>query len=88
MNTYELTIELLSTKWPLKAKVIYQEVKQQKQVSYQAIHKTLKQMVKEKVLVKEKQEYKINLEYLTSTRKKWETIEQKYTNKQNILKIK
>ncbi|MCX6803779.1 MAG: hypothetical protein NTY48_04390 [Candidatus Diapherotrites archaeon] len=83
MKTPEIILELLSQKWPLKAKPIYYKIIKQKQVSYQSIHKTLQKMVKQKILTKEKQEYSINIKYITLMRKKWETIEQKQNNNQN-----
>lgn len=78
MKIHELALELLSKKWPLTARVIYFEIKKQKLVSYQAVHKALKQMVKEKILAKEGQKYQINSEYIAKMREKWVTIEQKY----------
>ncbi|MBU2100289.1 hypothetical protein KKG83_03830 [Candidatus Micrarchaeota archaeon] len=72
-------IEVLSENWPLTAKQIY--IKLQRNygvsVSYQAVHKQLKQMIEEKMLSKKKTEYCINKEWIEKIQKNTELIAEK-----------
>jgi len=55
-STQDLIIEILSNEWPLTTKQIHNRLKRNhaKNISYQAAHKTIKQMLEEKILLKEK----------------------------------
>lgn len=78
MKLHDLIIEILSKQKQLRAKVIFEEIKIQKPLTYQAIHKELNKMVKKNILCKEKQQYSINLEYVSKNKKKWEEIEKRF----------
>jgi predicted transcriptional regulator len=79
MKICDLIVELLSKEQHLCANEIFEKI--QKPVTYQAVHKTLKQMVEEKVLCKEKQLYSISLEYVIENKRKWEKIEKQLRRK-------
>ncbi len=70
-NTRNKIIEILSEDWPLTAKKIYNKLQRLYgiSVSYQAIHKKLKQMTKEKVLLKNEAGYSISKEWIRTIQK-------------------
>ncbi len=59
-------IELLSEKWPLTAKKIYNQLAKRHRLSitYQAAHKALKELTEDKVLEKRKEGYLLNKEWV------------------------
>ncbi len=59
-------IELLSNKWPLTARKIYKKLARDYALSitYQAVHKALKELTENKVLDKRKQGYLLNKEWI------------------------
>ena len=58
-------ISILSDDWPLSAKMIYNRIKKEGiSVSYQAVHKNLKELLREGVLEKEDKRYKLGLEWI------------------------
>ncbi len=65
-STKSSIIEILSKKWPLNAKKIYRELTKNYHLSitYQAIHKALKELTGNKILEKEKEGYLINKEWV------------------------
>jgi hypothetical protein len=67
-KTTEYIIEILSNEWPLTAKQIYNRLKRNYglSVSYQAIHKHLKQMEKEKILIKNERNLSLNPNWVES----------------------
>lgn len=65
-TTKELVILILTREWPLPIKKIYNEVKKESKqnLTYQAIHKTLKQLVDESILLKKQKKYALNPEWI------------------------
>lgn len=64
-DTKDLIINILSNEWPLSAKKIYNEIKKQgKNVTYQAVHKAIKELLNEGILTKQAKEYSINSDYI------------------------
>lgn len=59
-------IEILSKKWPLTAKKIYFELTKNYSlpITYQAVHKTLKELNENKILEKTKEGYQINKSWI------------------------
>lgn len=62
----DLIISVLAMKHPLSSKKIYNEVKRRYgySVTYQAIHKTILQLLEQGVIVKEDMEYFINMQWI------------------------
>ncbi len=83
-NTKNKIIEILSENWPLTAKQIYNRLQRNYaiSVSYQAVHKQLKQMMEEKNISKTQSEYIINEEWIKKIQNNAELIAEKIKNKQ------
>ncbi len=62
----DMIVNVLTTHWPLSAKKIYNRIKQEYQFgsTYQAVHKSLKHLQKEGILLKQGKDYQINLKWL------------------------
>lgn len=75
----------LSSKWPLSAKEIHGEI--QKSIgndsSYQATHKTINQLVEEKILAKSGKNYELSQEWINRLKNFSTTLSDKYSNKGN-----
>ncbi|MEW5896710.1 MAG: hypothetical protein AB1668_03400 [Nanoarchaeota archaeon] len=64
-DTKDLVINILSTEWPLPIKKIYNEIRKQgKSLTYQAVHKTIVELLSEGTLIKQAKEYSINPDYI------------------------
>ena len=63
-------LKVLSEEWPLSAKEIYSKVSKisSKDISYQAIHKTLNSLVEENIVAKEDGKYLLSLSWVESTK--------------------
>ena len=72
-------LELISNEKSLSAKQIYSKLKKMHSITstYQAIHKTLKQMLDEGVLIKEKAVYSINPKWVEDFKKNAEVLAEK-----------
>lgn len=85
-NSKELIVQILSEEWPLNLKKIHSKMKKQgKNVSYQAIHKTLKEMVANYVIKKDGREYQINMEWVCSVKKICSIINNRYASKGELI---
>jgi ribosome biogenesis protein Nip4 len=82
-------IEVLSENWPLTAKQIYNKLQRSHgvSVSYQAVHKQLKLMLEQKMLVKKKTEYLINEEWIEKIQKNTEAMAQRIKNNQKGINL-
>lgn len=62
----DLIISILAMKYPLSSKKIYNEIKRRYgySVTYQAVHKSILQLLEQGVLVKEEMEYSINMQWI------------------------
>lgn len=81
-NTRNKIIEILSNEWPLTAKQIYNRLKRSYgvNISYQAVHKHLTQMIEEKKILKNQSGYCINEEWVQKIQKNAESMAQKIKN--------
>jgi predicted transcriptional regulator len=77
MKLHELIIESLSEGQFLQAKTIFEKIKIKKSITYQAIHKKLKQMLKEKIICKKNQHYFVNIKYVIQISQKWARLRKK-----------
>ncbi len=78
-STQELIIEILSNEWPLTTKQIFNKLKRNygTNISYQAVHKHLKEMIEEKTLTKNEKEFMLSYSWVKKTSdygKKLETL--------------
>ncbi len=62
--TKEKIIELLSSEWPLTAKKIFHNVSKSISITYQAVHKSLQELIQNKILEKTKEGYQISKEWI------------------------
>ena len=82
-NTKSAIIEVLSQKWPLTAKEIYSLTKKvsSTNVSYQAVHKTINELVTQEVINKNERKYSLNLEWIKKLKEFGTKLEEKYLRK-------
>ena len=62
--TKEKIIELLSSEWPLTAKKIYHRVSKNISITYQAVHKSLQELMQNNILEKTKEGYQISKNWI------------------------
>ncbi len=70
-------VQFLSQKWPSNPKQLHQLMRKSTDVSYQAVHKALNELVDEKVLVRKDNLYQLNPNFVKHIHKHWEAIENK-----------
>ena len=77
----ETLFRILAEEWPLTQKEIYFTAIRQHalNVSYQAIHKSLKQLAEKRIVTKQGRKYALNKEWITQMRKFSENLEKAYT---------
>jgi hypothetical protein len=82
-------VELLSYNEKLSAKKIYFQLKRQQSITstYQAIHKTLKQMVAENILIKEKNVYQINPNWVEVIKQNVEQLSKKINSEKKEINL-
>jgi len=63
-NVKDAIIFILTNEWPLSARKIYNRVKNNGlSVSYQAVHKTINQLVEKEVIIRSNGDYQISIEW-------------------------
>jgi hypothetical protein len=84
VSTKNAIIETVSEKFPLSAKEIYFSIKKNYglSVTYQAIHKTIKELIENSILVKENNKYKISKIWVEEIKKFSKDLEKKYLKKE------
>ena len=85
-STKDTIITILSREWPLSAKELYNRVKRENRVtsvSYQAVHKTIKQLLEQHILEKNNEGYLINKVWIEKTKEFSENLSRIYQTKQN-----
>ncbi len=82
----DLILEVLSSRFPLSAKLIYYTIKKQfgSCLTYQAIHKFLKELTKQKILLENNKEYMINLQWLINLNQHIDHVKAIYTKESNL----
>jgi len=78
----DIIVEILSVEWPLSCRKIHWQLRKKYNVSitYQAVHKTLKQMVLENILMEENKKYKINIDWAKKIEEFAKMVSKKYKN--------
>ena len=74
----EIIVSILSQKWPLTTKEIYNILKRHVSVSYQAVHKSLNELVSSRVVVRKGKKYCLNPDFVAKMKKHWSAIEENY----------
>ena len=82
-STKNAVISVLADKWPLSAKQIFNESNERfnLNVSYQAIHKTIKALEEEQIIVKSGSNYKLNEEWIEKAKDFSEQLSESYSRK-------
>lgn len=85
----ENIISLLSNQWPLNAKEIYNIVKLEldKDVSYQAVHKSLNELEERKILEKNNKKYKLSTKWIDREIKSLQEVKNKYSGHVGEIKL-
>lgn len=73
-------ILFLSQKWPLNTQELYVLIKKSTDVSYQAVHKALLELMAEKAIVRAKNKYQLNPLFVQHLHKHWEAIENRLSS--------
>jgi hypothetical protein len=85
-NTKENIINLLGTTWPLSLKEIFNHLKKynNSKVSYQGIHKQVKQLLDENTLEKNDLKYQLNINWIKKEKDYFKYLENNYSNKKDF----
>ena len=88
--TKEKIIELLSNRWPLTAKKIYRSLLKEYNLSitYQAIHKSLQELIQNSILEKTKEGYQISKEWIKNLGNFSKKIEEELSSEKQKKEIK
>ncbi|MFA6035576.1 MAG: FIST N-terminal domain-containing protein [Candidatus Micrarchaeia archaeon] len=81
-------IHVLSEKWPLNGREVYRLLKDRfsTTVTYQGIHKSLRQLVDEGVLSMKDKKYQLDPDWISEMKKFAESVERKYSGSREALK--
>ena len=85
-DTKNIIISVLLEEWPLSAKIIYNKVRREKGITYQAIFKTLMEMVDKGIIARENKEYRINLKWVGDIKNFIKDVELRHSEKKDPLK--
>ncbi len=86
-STKQKIIDLLSNEYPLTAKNIHNRLQKQysAEITYQGVHKTIKEMETQKIVERKKNGYLLNIEWIQKSKKTMERVEKKYLQNQKIV---
>ncbi|MFH0831467.1 MAG: hypothetical protein V1886_01200 [archaeon] len=86
-STKDQILNILSYDWPLSIKKIYSFLKKRysRNVTYQAAYKAINQMLQEKILVKAKEGYQLNLGWVKEIHNQTEIIRANYFSEQHAV---
>ena len=81
----DMIVSVLAMHWPLSAKKIYNRLKQEykSELTYQAIHKSLKQLQREGILLKQGKDYQISLKWLDNIADFSSNVKKNYLSKED-----
>ncbi|HLC79363.1 MAG TPA: hypothetical protein VJG83_02940 [archaeon] len=79
-STKNKIISILSSKWPLTAKQIYSELVKEYSgaISYQGVHKIIKDLLGEGVIERKENTYLLNVEWIQKSKRVLENVEKRY----------
>jgi len=81
MSTKDKIVMILSHTWPLNTKKIYNTLKKKAPsvtLTYQAVHKSIKELLEANVIVKEDEGYRINAKWIDSLKKFVDEVKDEY----------
>jgi hypothetical protein len=81
----DLIVSLLLEELQLNAKKIHSKISQQKNVSYQAVHKALTELNNKKVIEKEKHKYKLSLKWIETEIQRLHNAKKLYLGKEKLI---
>ena len=86
-TTKETIIEILSENWPITVNTIFTEMRRSRRsnISYQAVHKAIKELLDDQIIEKNQKGYSISLNWIQKTKAKTQKLEQQFLNRQKIL---
>jgi len=89
-NTKDTIISLLTNEWPLTLRGIYFKIKKKYSYkgSYQAVYKSVKELVQKKILIQTNKEYEINIPWIKNLQSFTDIVETNYYTKQRLNTIK
>ena len=74
----DLVVYYLGHEWPLSAKQLHKLLKSQRQVSYQGVHKALRELKEANMIIKRGRKYQLNAEFLRQERDFWVEAQKSY----------
>jgi len=78
-STRALIIQYLSINWPDSTKKIHNYVKRcGKLITYQAVHKTVKELIKERILEKQSEGYALTMHWIKTSKTYFSNLERDY----------
>jgi len=88
-STKDAIISILGQEWPLSTKEIYSRIQRQLSlnISYQAVHKTIKQFEKDEIISKVGREYELNRSWISNTKKSFTNLEKLYNKDGMVYEI-
>lgn len=88
-STKDLIINSLTQEWPLTTKQIFERVRRGKEtgVSYQAVHKVIKQLAEGNVIERTEKGYKLNKDWINEMKKFSENLKEIYSSKNATVEI-
>ncbi|MFC1691306.1 hypothetical protein ACFL0W_03930 [Nanoarchaeota archaeon] len=79
-STKKLIIQILGDRFPLTLKQIYIEIKKEKDISYQAVHKVIKEIVEDGIVDKIEKQYFLNKNWIKQQTKSFSNYYSNYFN--------
>ncbi|MBN1941476.1 MAG: hypothetical protein JW772_04820 [Candidatus Diapherotrites archaeon] len=80
-DTRDRIVSILTEYWPLTTKSIYAIITRQGQdITYQAVHKNIKQLLEQGIVVQHKRKYYLNAQWVEEIKKFVLGFEQNYAN--------
>ncbi len=79
-STKQKIASALSERWPLTAKQVFERLQREygANISYQGVHKILKELESDKVIERKKDGYQLSIEWLQKSKKTLEDVEKRY----------
>ena len=89
-STKDIIIAILSSEWPLSEKKIYNKAIREHSlnISYQAVHKLLLQLLDDKVLEKQGKEYSLSKDWIKTVKHSAATLDLHYSSKIGVNELK
>ena len=80
-------ISILSQEWPLTAKQVFERCQKEygSAISYQGVHKVVRELEENKVIERAKNGYQLNVEWIQNSKKALEDVEKRYAKQKKIL---